>query len=104
MAKLLKIFFLLFLAFAFCSCSKNQAEARHLIEESQELRDDGNKVQAKEKLVQASYLAPNLPEVYLELGILMDEYFHDTKEAISHYEKFLSLSDNPEMKAKVEAW
>lgn len=104
MAKLLKIFFLFFLALALCSCSKNKAVATRLIEESQELRDEGDKDQAKEKLLQASYLAPNLPEVYLELGILMDEYYRDTKEAIPYYEKFLSLSDNPEMRSKVEAW
>ena len=104
MAKLLKIFFLFFLALALCSCSKNKAVATRLIEESQELRDEGDKDQAKEKLLQASYLAPNLPEVYLELCILMDEYYRDTKEAIPYYEKFLSLSDNPEMRSKVEAW
>ena len=34
----------------------------------------------------------------------MDEYYRDTKEAIPYYEKFLTLSDNPEMRAKVEAW
>ena len=104
MAKLLKIFLLLFIALALCSCSHNKAEASRLIKEPQDLRDDGDRDQAKEKLIQASYLAPNLPEVYLELGILMDEYFHDTKEAVQYYEKFLTLSDNPEMKAKVEAW
>lgn len=104
MAKLLKIFLLLFMALALCSCSKNRAVAARLVEESQVLRDEGDKDQAKEKLLQASYLAPNLPEVYLELGILMDEYYRDTKEAIPYYEKFLTLSDNPEMRAKVEAW
>lgn len=104
MAKLLKILLLLFMALSLCSCGRNRAVAARLVEESQNLRDEGMIDQAKEKLLQASYLAPNLPEVYLELGILMDEYCRDTKEAVPYYEKFLSLSDNPEMKAKVVSW
>ena len=104
MANFLKTFLLLLLAFALCSCDKGKMEASRLIEESQILRDEGDKDQAKEKLLQATYLAPNFPEVYLELGILMDEYYHDTKEAIPYYEKFLTLSDNKEMREKVTAW
>lgn len=104
MAKILKIFLLLVLSLGLCSCSKGRAEASRLIEEAQTLRDEGDKQTAKEKLLQATYLAPDFPDVYLELGILMDEYYRDTKEAIPYYEKFLSLCDNPEMRAKVEAW
>ena len=104
MANFLKTFLLFLLALALCSCDKGKMEASRLIEESQTLRDDGDKDQAKEKLLQATYLAPNYPEVYLELGILMDEYYHDTKEAIPYYEKFLALSDNQEMREKVTAW
>ena len=104
MAKILKIFLLLILSIGLCSCSKGRAEASRLIEEAQTLRDEGDKQTAKEKLLQATYLAPDFPDVYLELGILMDEYYRDTKEAIPYYEKFLSLCDNPEMRAKVEAW
>ena len=104
MAKILKIFLLLVLSLGLCSCNKGRAEASRLIEEAQTLRDEGDKQTAKEKLLQATYLAPDFPDVYLELGILMDEYYRDTKEAIPYYEKFLSLCDNPEMRAKVEAW
>ena len=104
MAKILKIFLLLVLSLGLCSCNKGRAEASRLIEEAQTLRDEGDKQTAKEKLLQASYLAPDFPDVYLELGILMDEYYRDTKEAIPYYEKFLTLCDNPEMRAKVEAW
>jgi|GEM_PF-2576882 Uncharacterized protein containing LysM domain len=104
MAKILKIFLLLVLSLGFCSCSKGRAEASRLIEEAQTLRDEGDKQTAKEKLLQATYLAPDFPDVYLELGILMDEYYRDTKEAIPYYEKFLTLCDNPEMRVKVEAW
>ena len=104
MANFLKTFLLFLLALALCSCDKGKMEASRLIEESQTLRDEGDKDQAKEKLLQATYLAPNYPEVYLELGILMDEYYHDTKEAIPYYEKFLTLSDNKEMREKVTAW
>lgn len=104
MAKILRILSLFALALLLCSCQKGKVEASRLIEESQTLRDEGDIKGAKEKLYQARELAPNFPEVYLELGILVDEYFHNTDEAVPHYEKFLELSDNEEMKEKVRAW
>lgn len=104
MAKFLKTFFALLALLLLCSCQQGKLEASRLIVQSQEARDQGDLEEAKEKLLAAKEFAPDLPEVYLELGILMDEYLHDTANAVPYYEKFLSLSRNEEMRAKVSSW
>lgn len=94
---------LLFL-FTLSACRSARQQAQEMIRESQELRDEGEIQEAKELLLEASKVAPNYPETYLELGILYDEYLKDAQGAKPYYERFLALSSNEEMRGKVASW
>jgi len=85
-------------------CLNKRETARGLIRDSQELRDNGQIQEAREKLMEAVRIAPAYPETYLELGMLHDEYLKDSASAAPFYEEFLKLSKDEEMRAKVAAW
>ena len=102
--KVLPFIFLFLLLFMLPGCRNARKEAKELIRESQELRDDGEIQEAKEKLSEALRIAPSYPETYLELGILYDEYLKDANSAAPYYEQFLKLSSNEEMRSKVSSW
>jgi len=52
--------------------------------------------QAQQAYEQALKLKPNYADAHLNLGILYDVYFNDLAQALVHYEKYETLTANPD--------
>lgn len=65
-------------------------------------RELGEFKQAHQAYEQALKLRPDYADAHLNLGILLDVYLGDLPKALVHYEKYQSLSSNPD--GKVAKW
>lgn len=65
-------------------------------------RELGEFKQAQQAYEQALKLKPDYADAHLNLGILFDVYLNNLAQALVHYEKYQSLSSNPD--AKVAKW
>jgi len=102
MNKLIYIF--IFLALFISSCDKKPKDAQLLVERGKALLDAGYTQDALELYRKASVKDPNCEDAYLQTGILYDEYLGDLQNAIIAYQKFLSVSQNPIMRERVQTW
>lgn len=65
-------------------------------------RELGEFKQAQQAYETALTLKPNYADAHLNIGILFDVYLNDLPQALVHYEKYQSLSGNPD--DKVAKW
>ena len=66
------------------------------------LRAMGDFKNSKQAYIKGIELYPNYPNIHLNLGVLADIYLRELPLAVSHYQKYMDLTDNKDK--KVSNW
>ena len=98
------IYILMVLVLLVPACDKTAKDAQFLVERGKVLLDAGYPQDALELYRKASLKDSNCADAYLQTAILYDEYLNDQPKAIIAYEKFLSISESPVMRKRVQTW
>jgi len=98
------IYIIIVLVLLVSSCDKKPKDAQLLVDRGKALLDAGYPQDALELYRKASIKDSSCEDAYLQTAILYDEYLNDRQNAIVAYEKFLSISQNPIMRERVQTW